>query len=139
MNKQNKTNISTASSRLHLPQVHGPEPIIRCVIYTRKSTHEGIEKDFTSLDSQRESAENYIASQKNQGWIALEEKYDDYGFTGANMERPALERLLKDIEDGKIDCVVVYKVDRLSRSLLDFSNLLNMFEQHNVTFVSITQ
>ena len=139
MNKQNKTNISTASSRLHLPQVHGPEPIIRCVIYTRKSTHEGIEKDFTSLDSQRESAENYIASQKNQGWINLPDHYDDYGFTGANMERPALERLLKDIEDGKIDCVVVYKVDRLSRSLLDFSNLLNMFEQHNVTFVSITQ
>lgn len=112
---------------------------IRCAIYTRKSTNEGADQDFTSLDNQRESAENYIASQKHQGWVAISEKFDDFGYTGANMERPALERLLNDIKSRKIDCVVVYKVDRLSRSLLDFTNLLNMFEQHNVTFVSITQ
>ena len=112
---------------------------IRCAIYTRKSTNEGADQDFTSLDNQRESAENYIASQKSPGWVVVPEKYDDYGYTGANMERPALERLLNDIKSGKVDCVVVYKVDRLSRSLLDFTNLLNMFEQQNVTFVSITQ
>lgn len=112
---------------------------IRCAIYTRKSTNEGADQDFTSLDNQRESAENYIASQKHQGWIAIPEKYDDFGFTGANMERPALERLLNDVNSGNVNCVVVYKVDRLSRSLLDFTSLLNMFEQHNVTFVSITQ
>ena len=116
-----------------------PSLIIRCAIYTRKSTNEGADQDFTSLDSQREAADNYIASQKNLGWIALPERYDDYGFTGANMERPALERLLNDIKEDKIDCVVVYKVDRLSRSLLDFTSLLNMFEQQNITFVSITQ
>ncbi|MDP8266778.1 MAG: recombinase family protein, partial [Candidatus Aceula meridiana] len=85
------------------------------------------------------SAENYIASQKSQGWIALPEKYDDGGFTGANIDRPAVQQLLKDIADGKIDCVVVYKVDRLSRSLLDFTRLLETFEQNNVTFVSVTQ
>ncbi|MDP8266789.1 MAG: recombinase family protein, partial [Candidatus Aceula meridiana] len=105
---------------------------IKCAIYTRKSTQEGLEKDFTTLDAQRESAENYIASQKSQGWIALPEKYDDGGFTGANIDRPAVQQLLKDIANGKIDCVVVYKVDRLSRSLLDFTRLLETFEQNNV-------
>lgn len=112
---------------------------IRCAIYTRKSTSEGSEQDFTSLDAQREAGENYIASQKSQGWIIREEIYNDYGFTGANMERPALTKLISDINDGKIDCVVVYKVDRLSRSLLDFSRLLQLFESKGVTFVSVTQ
>ncbi|MEW5894470.1 MAG: recombinase family protein [Candidatus Omnitrophota bacterium] len=113
--------------------------IVRCAIYTRKSTDEGREQDFTSLDAQRESAESYIASQKQRGWVTLETKYDDFGFTGANMERPALQQLIKDIKEAKIDCVVVYKVDRLSRALMDFSKLLNLFDQYGVTFVSVTQ
>lgn len=112
---------------------------IRCAIYTRKSTSEGSEQDFTSLDAQREAGESYITSQKSQGWIILEEKYDDYGFTGANMERPALSKLIADINASKIDCVVVYKVDRLSRSLLDFTKILQLFDSKNVTFVSVTQ
>ena len=112
---------------------------IYCAIYTRKSTNEGLEKDFTTLDAQRESAENYIKSQKSTGWTVLREKYNDGGFTGANTERPALKRLLDDIREGKINCVVVYKVDRLSRSLLDFTKLLEFFDQNNVTFVSVTQ
>ena len=114
-------------------------PTIRCAIYTRKSTEEGLEQDFNSLDAQRESAENYIASQKGQGWQCLSEHYDDGGFTGGNMERPALGRMLADIDIGKIDCVVVYKVDRLSRSLMDFSKILERFENKNVSFVSVTQ
>ncbi len=113
--------------------------IINCAIYTRKSTSDGLEQDFTSLDAQRESAENYIASQKNQGWVAMPERYDDGGFTGANTDRPALQKLITDIKAGRINCVVVYKVDRLSRSLLDFAELLSLFEKHNTTFVSVTQ
>ncbi|MDP8259127.1 MAG: recombinase family protein [Candidatus Aadella gelida] len=112
---------------------------ICCAIYTRKSTSEGLEKDFTTLDAQRESAENYIKSQKSTGWTIVREKYNDGGFTGANTERPALKRLLDDIQEGRINCVVVYKVDRLSRSLLDFTKLLEFFDQNNVTFVSVTQ
>ncbi len=112
---------------------------IRCAIYTRKSTSEGLEQEFTSLDAQRESCQSYIASQKGEGWVALPELYDDGGFTGANLERPALQKLLNDIREGRIDCVVVYKVDRLSRSLLDFTRLLGLFEQHQVAFVSVTQ
>jgi site-specific DNA recombinase len=112
---------------------------IYCAIYTRKSTNEGLEKDFTTLDAQRESAENYIKSQQSAGWTVLREKYNDGGFTGANTERPALKRLLDDIRGGKVNCVVVYKVDRLSRSLLDFTKLLEFFDQNNVTFVSVTQ
>jgi len=112
---------------------------IYCAIYTRKSTSEGLDQDFTTLDVQRESAENYIASQKSEGWIALQEQYNDGGFTGANMERPALKKLLDAIKNHTVDCVVVYKVDRLSRSLLDFSRLLEFFDKHNVTFVSVTQ
>ena len=110
-----------------------------CAIYTRKSTTEGPEKEFTSLDAQRESSENYIQSQKHEGWSILPDRYDDGGFTGANTERPALRSLLNDIKQGKIDCVVVYKVDRLSRSLLDFSQLLEFFDKNNVAFVSVTQ
>jgi len=114
-------------------------PTVRCAIYTRKSTDEGLDQEFNSLDAQRESAEAYIASQKHEGWICLPERYDDGGFTGANMERPALQRMLKDVEDGKIDTCVVYKVDRISRSLMDFARLMETFETHGVSFVSVTQ
>lgn len=113
--------------------------ILRCAIYTRVSTNDNLEKDFTSLDSQRESAESYIASQKSEGWVAVDNKYDDAGFTGANTERPALQKLISDIKMGNVDCVVVYKVDRLSRSLLDFTQLLEFFEENKVAFVSVTQ
>jgi len=112
---------------------------INCAIYTRVSTTEGLEQEFTSLDNQRESAESYIQSQKSEGWIALPERYDDPGYTGADTERPALQKLMADIKNRKIDCVVVYKVDRLSRSLRDFGQLLESFEQNNTTFVSVTQ
>ena len=112
---------------------------ILCAIYTRVSTSEGLEQEFSSLDNQRESAESYILSQRSEGWIALPERYDDGGFTGANTDRPALHKLIANIKEGKINCVVVYKVDRLSRSLLDFSQLLEFFEQNNVAFVSVTQ
>jgi site-specific DNA recombinase len=110
-----------------------------CAIYTRKSTNEGLDQDFTTLDNQREAAESYINSQKSEGWIILPDKYDDGGYTGANTDRPALQKLIVDIKEGKINCVVVYKVDRLSRSLLDFVQLLELFEKHGVTFVSVTQ
>ncbi|MGC9455234.1 MAG: recombinase family protein [Phycisphaerae bacterium] len=112
---------------------------IRCAIYTRKSSEEGLEQEFNSLDAQREAAEAYIASQKSQGWVCLNDHYDDGGFTGGNTDRPALARLLADVAAGKIDCVVVYKVDRLSRSLMDFAGLISLFDKHNVSFVSVTQ
>lgn len=112
---------------------------IYCTIYTRKSTSEGLDQEFTSLDAQRESAENYIASQKSEGWVMLPTLYDDGGYTGANIDRPALQKLMSDIKNGGIDCVIVYKVDRLSRSLLDFTHLLEFFEKYSVTFVSVTQ
>lgn len=114
-------------------------PVVRCAIYCRKSTDEGLSQEFNSLDAQRESCLAYIASQKAQGWVALPERFDDGGFSGGNTERPALKRLLADIDAGKIDCVVCYKLDRLSRSLNDFSNLMATFERHNVAFVSVTQ
>jgi len=110
-----------------------------CAIYTRKSTTEGLDQDFTTLDNQRESAVNYIKSQQHEGWTVSEEMYDDGGFTGANTDRPALQKLLNDIKLKRINCVVVYKVDRLSRSLLDFSQLLQFFDENGVAFVSITQ
>jgi len=113
--------------------------LVRCAIYTRKSTDEGLEQEFNSLDAQRESAEAFIRSQQHEGWVCLPDRYDDGGFTGGNMERPALKRLLADIEAGEIDCVVVYKVDRLSRSLLDFARIMETFERHGVSFVSVTQ
>lgn len=115
------------------------KPPLVCAIYARVSTLEGLEQGFTSLDAQRESAESYIQSQKSLGWVALPEKYDDYGFTGANMDRPALKTLIDAINEGKIDCIVVYKVDRLSRSLLDFTKLLELFDGKGITFVSVTQ
>jgi site-specific DNA recombinase len=113
--------------------------MVRCAIYTRKSTDEGLNQEFNSLDAQREAAEAYIASQKHEGWVCLPARYDDGGFSGGTMERPALRRLLADIEAGRVDCIVVYKVDRLSRSLLDFARLVEIFERHNVSFVSVTQ
>src|SRR6516225_4802978 len=114
-------------------------PLVRCAIYTRKSTEEGLEQEFNSLDAQRESAEAFVRSQTHEGWTCLPDRYDDGGFTGGNMERPALQRQLADIQAGKIDCVICYKVDRLSRSLLDFAKMMETFEQHGVSFVSITQ
>ncbi|HRQ76170.1 MAG TPA: recombinase family protein [Phycisphaerales bacterium] len=112
---------------------------IRCAIYTRKSTEEGLDQAFNSLDAQRESAEAYIASQKNEGWVCLPDRYDDGGYSGGNIERPAVKRLFTDIEAGKVDCVVVYKVDRLSRSLMDFARMMETFEKHGISFVSVTQ
>ncbi len=112
---------------------------IRCAIYTRKSTEEGLEQDFNSLDAQRESCAAYIASQRGEGWVALKDRYDDGGFSGGTLERPALKQLLVDIESGNIDVVVVYKIDRLSRSLMDFSKLVEVFDRKGVTFVSVTQ
>jgi site-specific DNA recombinase len=112
---------------------------LRCAIYTRKSTEEGLDQEFSSLDAQREAAEAFILSQRREGWVAMPERYDDGGFTGANMERPALQRLLKAVETREVDCVVVYKVDRLSRSLLDFTRILSLFEKSNVSFVAVTQ
>ncbi len=114
-------------------------PTIRCAIYTRKSTDENLDTDFNSLDAQRESAEAYILSQREQGWVALPERYDDAAFSGGTLERPALQRMLRDIEAGKIDCVVTYKVDRLSRALLDFAKLVEVFDRQGVTFISVTQ
>jgi site-specific DNA recombinase len=112
---------------------------VRCAVYTRKSTEEGLEQEFNSLHAQRESAEAYIKSQKQAGWVCLPQEYDDGGFTGGNLDRPALKRLLADVDKGLIDCLVVYKVDRLSRSLLDFARIMEVFEKRQVAFVSVTQ
>ena len=112
---------------------------IRCAVYTRKSTEEGLDQEFNSLQAQREAAEAYIKSQRPLGWILLPQHYDDGGFTGGNLDRPALQSLMEDIEAQRIDCVVVYKVDRLSRSLLDFARLIDRFDQRSVSFVSVTQ
>ena len=112
---------------------------LRCAIYTRKSTEEGLEQTFNTLDAQRDSAEAFIRSQRQEGWVVLPDKYDDGGFTGANMDRPALQRLLQDVRDGFVDCVMVYKVDRLTRSLLDFSRIVDVLDKHGVSFVSVTQ
>lgn len=112
---------------------------LRCAIYTRKSTDEGLAQEFNSLDAQREAAEAFIRSQRSEGLIALPERYDDGGFSGGNLNRPALERLLADIRCGAIECVVVYKVDRLSRSLIDFARIIEIFEKYGVSFVSVTQ
>lgn len=110
-----------------------------CAIYTRKSSEEGLEQDFNSLDAQREACAAFITSQKAEGWVAIKEHYDDGGFSGGNTERPGLQRLLDDIQSGKVNIVVVYKIDRLTRSLMDFSKLVEVFDKHSVTFVSVTQ
>ncbi len=115
------------------------ETILRCAIYTRKSTDENLDSDFNSLDAQREAAELYIKSQAHEGWIVLEERYDDGAYSGATMERPALQRLIEDIERDRIDILIVYKLDRLSRSLVDFAKMIEFLEERNVTLVSVTQ
>lgn len=112
---------------------------IRCAIYTRKSCEEGLEQEFNSLDAQRASAENYISSQAHEGWVLVNDHYDDGGFSGGNLERPALQRLFQDIREDKIDCIIVYKIDRLTRSLLDFSKIIQLLDEYNVSFVSVTQ
>ena len=112
---------------------------LRCAVYTRKSTEEGLEQEFNSLHAQREACEAYVASQRSEGWALIREPYDDGGFSGGTLERPALKRLLADIEEGLVDVVVVYKIDRLSRSLMDFSKLVEVFDRAGVTFVSVTQ
>ena len=116
-----------------------PAKVVRCAIYTRKSHEEGLEQEFNSLDAQRESCEAYVASQRHDGWVVLPTRYDDGGFSGGNTERPALKRLLDDVEAGRIDAVLCYKLDRLSRSLADFVRLMERFENRGVSFVSVTQ
>jgi site-specific DNA recombinase len=118
------------------------EPVVRklrCAVYTRKSTEEGLDKEFNSLDAQREACEAYVVSQKAEGWLVVADRYDDGGLSGATLERPALKRLISDIEARRIDVVVVYKIDRLSRALMDFAKLIEVFDRNTVTFVSITQ
>jgi DNA invertase Pin-like site-specific DNA recombinase/SOS response regulatory protein OraA/RecX len=115
------------------------KPILHCAIYTRKSSEEGLDQDFNSLHAQREACEAYIASQKHEGWHVVKTHYDDGGFSGGNMERPALKQLLMDIEAGKVNTVVVYKVDRLTRSLTDFAKIIELFDKNGVSFVSVTQ
>ena len=112
---------------------------LRCAIYTRVSTEHGLEQEFNSLDNQREASEAYSKSQAHEGWRALSARYDDGGFSGGSMDRPALQRLLADIRAGLVDVVVVYKVDRLTRSLSDFAKLVELFDQTGVSFVSVTQ
>jgi len=114
-------------------------PTIRCAIYTRKSHEEGLDQEFNSLDAQRQAGEAFIESQRNEGWQCIRKRYDDGGFSGGTMERPAMTDLIADIQAGHIDCVVVYKVDRLSRSLLDFAKLIGLFDENEVCFVSVTQ
>jgi DNA invertase Pin-like site-specific DNA recombinase len=116
-----------------------PARTVRCAIYTRVSTDQRLEQDFNSLDAQDESSQAYIRSQAHAGWTLLRAKYDDGGFSGGNTDRPALQRLLQDVRAGKIDVIVVYKVDRLTRSLADFAKLVELFDQHGVSFVSVTQ
>src|SRR4051794_1727494 len=128
-------------SRRKLPEPTMPTKVkkLRCAVYTRKSTDEGLEKEFNTLDAQRDACEAYVASQRAEGWLLVRDRYDDGGFSGGTLERPALKRLLADIEQGRIDIIVVYKIDRLSRSLMDFAKLVETMEAHGVTFVSITQ
>ena len=116
-----------------------PARRLRCAIYTRKSSEEGLEQEFNSLHAQREACEAYIASQRSEGWALVRDQYDDGGISGGTLERPALQQLLADIEDGLVDVVVVYKIDRLSRALMDFSKLVEVFDRNGVTFVSVTQ
>jgi site-specific DNA recombinase len=123
----------------HASGAKEPVKIVRCAIYTRKSTDEGLQQEFNSLDAQREAAEAFIASQKHEGWKLVPDHFDDGGYTGGNMDRPALKRLITAIEAKQVDCVVVYKVDRLSRSLLDFARMMELFDRHGVSFVSVTQ
>ena len=117
----------------------GSTKVVRCAIYTRVSTDQGLEQDFNSLDAQYEASQAHIRSQAHAGWTLLGAKYDDGGFSGGHTDRPALQRLLEDVRSGKIDVIVVYKVDRLTRSLADFAKLVELFDEHNMSFVSVTQ
>src|SRR6202049_1491140 len=119
--------------------MHSERKVLRCAVYTRKSSEHGLEQDFNSLDAQREAAEAYIKSQAHEGWRCLKARHDDGGISGGTIERPALQSLLADIESRKVDVVVVYKVDRLTRSLADFAKLVELFEAHGVSFVAVTQ
>src|ERR1700689_5450434 len=111
----------------------------RCAVYTRKSSEEGLQQDFNSLRAQREACEAFIKSQAGEGWGLIKTTYDDGGISGGTMDRPALQRLLSDIDEGRIDVVVVYKVDRLTRSLADFAKIVEIFGAHEVSFVAVTQ
>jgi DNA invertase Pin-like site-specific DNA recombinase len=128
-------------SRWKLPDQVMPAKVkkLRCAVYTRKSTDEGLDKEFNTLDAQRDACEAYITSQRAEGWVLVRDRYDDGGFSGGTLERPALRRLLADIEQGLVDVIVVYKIDRLSRSLMDFAKLVEVMDAHGVTFVSVTQ
>jgi site-specific DNA recombinase len=117
----------------------GESKVLRCAIYTRKSTEHGLELEFNSLDAQREACEAYIKSQTSQGWKALPQRYDDPAYSGGNLDRPALKKLLADIEAGRVDVVVVYKIDRLTRSLADFAKLVEAFDARSISFVAVTQ
>ncbi len=139
-----KSRAERAVSRRSLPGNagrldHSPVLKRRCAVYTRKSTEEGLDREFNTLDAQRDACEAYVASQRAEGWVLVPERYDDGGFTGGNLDRPALQRLLVDIDRGEVDIIVVYKIDRLSRSLMDFAKLVEKFDAHGVTFVSVTQ
>src|ERR1700686_2771539 len=116
-----------------------PKPILRCAIYTRKSSEEGLEQSFNSLDAQRESCEAFISSQKHEGWQVVATRYDDGGFSGGTIEGPALKRLLEDVAANRINVIVVYKVDRLTRSLADFAKIVEALDAKGVSFVSVTQ
>src|SRR5260370_17968442 len=118
----------------HASKSRATLPLVRCAVYTRKSTEEGLEQEFNSLDAQREAAEAFIRSQAGEGWTCLPDRYDDGGFTGGNMDRPALKRLLADVEAGRIDAVVIYKVDRLTRPLLAFARMMQVFAHHRAPF-----
>ena len=117
----------------------GRSKLRRCAIYTRKSSEEGLEQDFNSLHAQREACEAFIKSQAGEGWRLIKTAYDDGGLSGATMERPGLQRLMADIDQGLVDAVVVYKVDRLTRSLTDFARMVESFDAHGVPFVAVTQ
>src|ERR1700740_592044 len=117
----------------------GSTKVVRCAIYTRVSTDQGLEQDFNSLDAQYDASQAYIRSQAHAGWTLLRAKYDDGGFSGGHTDRPALQRLLADVRSGEIGVIVVYKVGRLSRSLADFAKLVELFDKHDASFVSVTQ
>ena len=127
------------SANARQPPPSGARPALRCAIYTRVSTEHGLEQEFNSLDNQREAAEAYVRSQAHEGWRCLPERYDDGGFSGGTLERPALQRLLAAVRERRVDVIVVYKVDRLTRALADFAKLVELFDAHGTSFVSVTQ
>src|SRR5690606_28307151 len=115
------------------------EKLLRCAVYTRKSTEDGLEQEFNSLDAQYEACSAYALSQRHEGWVLVKERYDDGGFSGGNMERPGLKRLLADVAADRIDIILLYKIDRLTRSLTDFSRIVDVLDRASASFVSITQ